>query len=809
MAKEKKEEKNKKEKQNGDFGHEIWGLIFMSIGVLVLISLISNLISPTNNILGFYLGTALSTGLNYYLGTILVFFVPVAIIFFGWKRLTGENIDYLSFVYAILIVLELSFLLSIHHLPEMAKNQELNVPYNNIGFFFVRMLRPIFGRHTFGPYFLIFLSLLVTILAVFHISPLQIILSIWEFTKKITEEIKASFRKWKDRRARLKIEETKETSTKEKSGVKKAKEEEEKKYVDEKAEDELEISDNKKGISEVEEEARLQLEKELAAFRARKNEPIKIMTIETQEIEEEEIDQEIPQYLLNNKEEERATGDFQTTTIKKTVPKKPYELPDPSIIPDPPPLASMVDKRSIEQNSMILEKTLLNFGIEGKVVSVSPGPVVTRYEIELAPGIKVSKVTSLHDDIAMAVGGLRIRIEAPIPGKSAVGIELPNAERQIVHFKHILMSDAFRKTKAKLPVIIGTNVSGAPYVTDVTKMPHVLIAGQTGSGKSVCINSIVCSLLMTMKPEELRLIMIDPKKVELAYYEGIPHLMSPVVTESKEAVKALQWGVAEMERRYRLMAKVGARNIDSFNSRVESGAVLEFLPEEDNKKLPFIVIIVDELADLMITASKDVEFLIQRIAQLARAVGIHLIVATQRPSVDIITGPIKANLTSRIAFRTIQSTDSRTILGHIGAEKLLGMGDMLFLRNGAPEIERFHGAFISEEDVEKIVRAIRSQNYEIDKIESFVDEELVGDEDIPLTEGERDELFEEAAKIIVSIGQGSTSLLQRRMKIGYARAGRLMDELERAGIVGPPDGSKAREVLITPDELDNVLANLR
>jgi S-DNA-T family DNA segregation ATPase FtsK/SpoIIIE len=368
---------------------------------------------------------------------------------------------------------------------------------------------------------------------------------------------------------------------------------------------------------------------------------------------------------------------------------------------------------------MILEKTLLNFGVEGKVVFVSPGPVVTRYEIELAPGIKVSRVLNLHDDISMAVNGQRIRIEAPIPGKSAVGIELPNTERQIVHFKHILTSDAFKKSKAKLPVIIGTNISGAAYVTDVTKMPHVLIAGQTGSGKSVCINSVICSLLMTKKPEELRLIMIDPKKVELAFYEGIPHLLSPVVTESKEAVKALQWGVIEMERRYRMLAKVGARNIDSFNSRVESGKISDILDEADNKLLPFIVIIVDELADLMMTASKDVEVLIQRIAQLARAVGIHLIVATQRPSVDIITGPIKANLTSRIGFRTIQSTDSRTILGHVGAEKLLGLGDMLFLRNGAPEIERFHGAFISEEDVERIVGEIRKQQIVIDKIESF------------------------------------------------------------------------------------------
>jgi S-DNA-T family DNA segregation ATPase FtsK/SpoIIIE len=412
----------------------------------------------------------------------------------------------------------------------------------------------------------------------------------------------------------------------------------------------------------------------------------------------------------------------------------------------------------------------------------------------------------------MAVGGKRIRIEAPIPGKAAVGIELPNDEMQVVHFKSILVSDAFRKAKFKLPIVIGRTVSGAPYISDITKMPHLLIAGQTGSGKSVAINSFLCTMLMTKTPDELRLILIDPKKVEMSYYENIPHLLAPVVTESKEAVKALQWGVGEMTRRYRLLAKVYARNIDSFNQKIEEKSIKEgLIPEADNKKLPFIVIIVDELADLMLTASRDVEGLIQRIAQLARAVGIHLLVATQRPSVDIITGPIKANLTSRIAFRTIQSVDSRTILGHIGAEKLLGRGDMLFLRNGAPDIERYHGSFISEEDVETIVDTVRNQEYDTDKLDNFEDDDSGAREPIPGVPGAegsgRDEKFEEAARLIVSTGLGSTSLLQRRLKLGYARAGRLMDELHEAGIVGPQEGSKAREVLVTPETLEDVLGS--
>jgi S-DNA-T family DNA segregation ATPase FtsK/SpoIIIE len=424
----------------------------------------------------------------------------------------------------------------------------------------------------------------------------------------------------------------------------------------------------------------------------------------------------------------------------------------------------------------------------------------------------VSKVINLQNDIAMAVGGQKIRIEAPIPGKAAIGIELPNRNKQIVHFKHILLSEAFNKAKAKLPMIVGQNISGLPFVTDIDKMPHLLVAGQTGSGKSVCINAIICSLLMTKTPEELRLIMIDPKKVELTIYEGIPHLVSPVVTEPKEAVKALYWAVMEIQRRFALLKKLRARDIAGANVRLLSKEYDEgTLTEDEKSPLPHIVIFVDELADLMLTASKDVESHILRIAQLGRAAGIHLVVATQRPSVDIITGPIKANLASRMAFRTIQAIDSRTILGHQGAEQLLGMGDMLFLRNGAPELERYHGAYISEKDVEKLVAVINEQHYEIEKFENFHD--LVGDAsagpDAYSTDGGRDDLFEEAARLIVSMGQGSTSLLQRRMKIGYARAGRIMDELQQAGIVGPAEGSKMREVRMKPDELEVLIQSLR
>ncbi|MBN1756985.1 MAG: DNA translocase FtsK [Chitinispirillaceae bacterium] len=837
MGRKKKEKKNVVPKVAEDFGHEIWGIVFLAIALLILIALLSHFVAPRNNILGYYFGTALAGGLIFFLGPVCVFCFPVAVGILGWQRFRGELLNFRLLFFGILITAETCLLLAIHHLPRLHADPSLAIPNNQLGVTLVRIIRPAFGPHVFGPYFIAMLVLVVTVLSAFRISPQKLFGWIRTATLFCIDSLKIRWKEWKEQRTVLKLEQEARAAEKRrlkeeqlrqvppKNGNKPPKSPEEKPLPESIApppEEDIETTGEEpeiipeeeetallveKDITTVEEEARQRLDQELAAFRAKRSDPIQIMSIETTEFDPEEEIDAFPDAIIDTDPQEHK---FPTTTTRKAGPAKPYVLPEPSILPDPPPPASMIDKEDIEQKSMILEKTLMNFSVEGKVVFVSPGPVVTRYEIELAPGIKVSKVVNLHDDLSMAVGGQRIRIEAPIPGKSAVGIELPNAERQIVHFKHILLADTFRKTKAKLPIIIGTNVSGAPYVTDVTKMPHVLIAGQTGSGKSVCINSLICSLLMTMKPEELRLIMIDPKKVELAFYEGIPHLMSPVVTESKEAVKALQWGVIEMERRYRMLAKVGARNIDSFNERIGTGKFDETLPEEDNKKLPFIVIIVDELADLMLTASRDVEGLIQRIAQLARAVGIHLIVATQRPSVDIITGPIKANLTSRISFRTIQSTDSRTILGHVGAEKLLGMGDMLFLRNGAPEIERFHGAFISEGDVEKIASAIRAQQVEIDKIDSFSEAtgEITGDGGAVAGE-DRDELFEEAARTIVSIGQGSTSLLQRRMKIGYARAGRLMDELERAGIVGPPDGSKAREVLVKPDELDELLGRLR
>ncbi len=821
-------------KQPSRIENQIWGILYLAIGFLILIALASHLTGAADNVLG-HLGTYLARGLIKLFGAVAAFFVPAITFYVGISLFQEMGVRSRTLLFSVLVGVQICILFAIADLPRMGAAETFSP--NILGHAVAYLLYKPFGPHRFGPYFLFSLSLLITLALAFQIDLRLWVKRIWQALSAGAGAIAGIATKaWRRAVGAMKsIRAAKASSAdSQKSRQTKAKEpdagaETESPATPAVQSEEAAQADLSK--SEEESQARSPLEEELAAFRARLHEPVKISTLdnappfiqENDEEEEESEEADIAEGGLLDPTliDEQYQGmcnipSAVTPAVKRKKARKPYHAPSPDVIPDPPTVACEINRDAIENNSRTLVKTLMNFGVEGKVVNVNPGPVVTQYEIELAPGVKISKIINLQDDLAMAVGGKKIRIEAPIPGKAAVGVELPNEEMQIVNFKHIMLSDAFRKSKADLPVIIGKSISGASYVTNICKMPHLLIAGQTGSGKSVCINSLICSLLMTKKPDELRLILIDPKKVELSIYEGIPHLMAPVVTESKEAVKALQWGVNEMTRRYRMLAKVHARNIESFNKKVREKSIKEgALSEEDNKILPFIVILVDELADLMMTASRDVEALIQRIAQLARAVGIHLIVATQRPSVDIITGPIKANLTSRIAFRTIQSTDSRTILGHVGAEKLLGRGDMLFLRNGAPEIERYHGAFISEEDVERVVSAIRVQAVEMeDTLESF-DEAMGGGDSgggdgagSPGGASERDERFEEAARLIVSVGQGSTSLLQRRLKLGYARAGRLMDDLHAAGIVGPQEGSKMRDVLIKPDELELWLARL-
>ncbi|WP_010530682.1 FtsK/SpoIIIE family DNA translocase [Lentibacillus jeotgali] len=466
-----------------------------------------------------------------------------------------------------------------------------------------------------------------------------------------------------------------------------------------------------------------------------------------------------------------------------------YELPSANLLAEPTQSSQQQEKSQIQATVRKLERTFNSFGVKARVTKVHVGPAVTKYEIYPEAGVKVSKIVNLHDDLALALAAKDIRIEAPIPGKSAVGIEVPNHEIAQVSLKEVL-DNSVTKQSSKLLFALGRDISGDAIVSELSKMPHMLIAGATGSGKSVCVNGIITTILMRAKPHEVKMMMIDPKKVELNVYNGIPHLLTPVVTDPKKASRALKKVVAEMERRYDLFSETGTRNIEGYNEYIHK--YNQTLSEEEKQpNLPYIVVLVDELADLMMVASNDVEDAITRLAQMARAAGIHLILATQRPSVDVITGVIKANIPSRIAFSVSSATDSRTILDSGGAEKLLGRGDMLFMPVGSSKPTRVQGAFLSDEEVERVV------DHCIDQQKASYQEEMIPEETSEVTSEVDDELFDDAVQMITEMQSASVSMLQRRFRIGYTRAARLIDAMEDRGIVGPYEGSKPRAVLVS------------
>ena len=451
------------------------------------------------------------------------------------------------------------------------------------------------------------------------------------------------------------------------------------------------------------------------------------------------------------------------------------------------------DKKDLIESANKLEQTLSNFGVEAKVVQVTKGPSVTRFELQPSPGVKVSKIVNLQDDIALGLAANGVRMEAPIPGKAAIGIEVPNRKQSPVFLREVLDSKEFTGSNKNLAFALGKDITGKCIVGDLSKMPHMLIAGATGSGKSVCINSLIISLLYKYSPEEVKLLMVDPKVVELSIYNGIPHLLIPVVTDPKKAAGALNWAVNEMNKRYNLFSQMKVKNIESYNNLYAKGGIQE--------KLPYIVVIVDELADLMMACPNDVEDYICRLAQMARAAGMHLIIATQRPSVDVITGVIKANIPSRVSFAVSSGTDSRTILDQVGAEKLLGRGDMLYYPIGENKPLRVQGAFISEEEVENVVDFIKNVEEEIDYSEDIlnhINNEVATDVG---TSNENDELLDEAIKLVVEYQQASTSFIQRKLRVGFNRASRIMDELEENGVISARDGSKPRNVLIEKDSI--------
>ncbi len=506
-----------------------------------------------------------------------------------------------------------------------------------------------------------------------------------------------------------------------------------------------------------------------------------------------------------------------------------FEMPTLHFLSEPKNVIkdTTLSKDALEQNARLLEGVLEDFGVKGEIIHVRPGPVVTLYELEPAPGIKSSRVIGLADDIARSMSAIAARV-AVVPGRNAIGIELPNAKRETVYLREILASRDFETTKAKLALALGKSINGEAVIVDIAKMPHVLVAGTTGSGKSVAINTMILSLLYRMTPQECRLIMIDPKMLELSVYDGIPHLLTPVVTDPKKAVVALKWTVREMEDRYRKMSKVGVRNIEGFNARVaaaekkgerisrtvqtgfdkQTGEAIYETENLDLEPMPFIVVIIDEMADLMMVAGKDIEGAVQRLAQMARAAGIHVIMATQRPSVDVITGTIKANFPTRISFQVTSKIDSRTILGEQGAEQLLGMGDMLYMAGGG-RIQRVHGPFVSDDEVEKVVAHLKLQG--VPEYLDAITEDDGEDEDEPSGKGgnsgsgggnfdESDDPYDQAVAVVLRDGKASTSYIQRRLGIGYNRAASIIEKMEQEGIVGPANHAGKREILVPTEE---------
>ena len=518
-----------------------------------------------------------------------------------------------------------------------------------------------------------------------------------------------------------------------------------------------------------------------------------------------------PDVIENNlfKQEEEQKEDKTKEVLQLehtiTVEDENYEYPPFEILSRGNSKGPKGGAKALTDTATKLQKTLYSFGVSAKVENVSVGPAITRYELKPAEGVRVSKIANLADDIALNLAAETIRIEAPIPGKQAVGIEVPNKEKQAVHLRDVLESDEFQDSKSKLTIALGKDVAGQIQLADIAKMPHVLIAGSTGSGKSVCINTIIASIIYKSKPSEVKLVMVDPKVVELSVYNGIPHLLIPVVTNPKKAAGALAWAVQEMDNRYNLFAMKGVRDLEGYNKAVEKG--------NEAGKLPQIVVIVDELADLMMVAAKDVEESICRLAQKARAAGMHLVIATQRPSVDVITGLIKANIPSRIAFAVSSQVDSRTILDGVGAEKLLGKGDMLFFPAGAPKPSRVQGAFISDSEVEKIVDFVKQNGtakYSEDILETIENSNKT-DKEMSIEKAEEDDtdpFLMDAIQTVVETGQASTSFIQRKFKVGYARAGRIIDQMEERGIISGYQGSKPREVLITKDKLDELIMSV-
>ena len=783
MAKRKKSRKTKK--NTLDLGLII--TIILSILLAVLIYGESG-----------YIGMVLSDFFGGMFG-LIKYVVPIGIFVVAIKMACKDDDDYLSsriFQYTLLLIF-VAVILSVYQIYNGGINIEQNITdivkdsyqlgENNIGGGALGTIAAVPLFKLFGKIGTIILSIGVSIIlfAVTFGIDISGIVSTW--IQSGVEKRKENYeRKLIRREEKEKLRENAKESLREKT-IK----ENRKAYLEREEEPEEQIKINLNGRT---------VEEETKGRKKYKHDKNDIVPLGMQKEEKKTEPDFIENNLFKQEEEKKEEKVKEVLQLEHalSVEDEAYEYPPVELLSKGEKKAIKGGAKALTDVATRLQKTLYSFGVQAKVENVSVGPAITRYELKPAEGVRVSKIANLADDIALNLAAETIRIEAPIPGKQAVGIEVPNREKEMVNLREVIESDNFENSKSKLSVALGKDVAGNIAIADIAKMPHALIAGATGSGKSVCINTIITSIIYKAKPSDVKLVMVDPKVVELSVYNGIPHLLIPVVTDPKKAAGALAWAVQEMDNRYNVFAQKGVRDLKGYNALVEK--------EEGAGKLPQIVIIIDELADLMMVAAKEVEDSICRLAQKARAAGMHLIIATQRPSVDVITGIIKANIPSRIAFAVSSQVDSRTILDQIGAEKLLGKGDMLFFPSGAPKPTRIQGAFVSDDEVEKIVSFVKSNGeatYNEDILESIensnktdkeIAEETANDDDT-------DELLMEAIDVVVETGQASTSFIQRRFKVGYARAGRIIDQMEERGVISGYQGSKPRQVLMTKERL--------
>lgn len=762
-------------------GKEIMGLFLIVIGIVFFISLYSQRMGIIGTLI-YKLFSVISGSGN--------FIIPLLLIFWGILynlqatkfHMRRYIICSLVIFFCILVFLDGSKEMDMTLIERIIKSTEyMDITRSGgiigaiFGFFSYKLLGSL------GTYLVLGLIIVASIYFMLKVNIDQIIMfteDLGEYfeDKKKTYEVKKAEKKLKqDEKEKKKIE--RENLKKEKLELKKAKEEKTDEVVD--FGENLVIKDysDDNNFENLEEEK----SKDIGLIDKKdKSVDKNIEDIEDIEIDEEEVLDTIKDDIENKNKEEYI-----------------YTYPDTALL-DRLKSKGGFSKDEVMEKGRIIENTMRNFGIESKVVAINRGPVITSYELKPAPGIKLSRIVGLNDNIAMALASSDLRIEAPIPGKTVVGIEVPNNEKDAVGLKELIDSNEFKTIKSDLPLALGKDVEGNILISGMEDMPHLLIAGATGSGKSVCINSIITSVIYKSSPKDVKLMLIDPKVVELSVYNGIPHLLIDVVTNPKKAAFALNWAVDEMEKRYLAFAESHVRDLKGYNKKmVEEG--------REDEKLPKILIIVDELADLMMVASKEIEEYIARLAQKARAAGMHLILATQRPSVDVITGTIKANIPSRIAFAVASSVDSRTILDMGGAEKLLGKGDMLFYPSKYPKPKRIQGALISDSEVERVVDFVKNNNEIKTSLESKI-EKAIEDKKIKVDD-EKDPLFKEAVELVVNDEQASISYIQRKLKVGYSRAGRIVDQMEEMGIIGPHEGSKPRKLLKTKEEIDIILGD--